>query len=407
MPAARRRSLSMLVKHLTHWLSGSRRSGRTGHRPRHRPGAPPPRRRGRGAPGAALLRPARLRPGRLGRRPATRSPDDRGARGIGRSHRDARVRRASRPSSTTTSTCSPTTSRCGPGRARSGVPDAHPRRLPRGDGRTRTPGERGPGSRSRRAGVGRTAGTERVTVHRFCQSTNVLGAGDLVERTIEQASGAATTPLTECETCCGFGGSTSILRPEMAAGVLARKLACVAESGADVLVADNPGCVLHLARRRHGRPRPRGPPPRRAPRPPPRPPRARRCTSRGGDATVEPMDGTSTDVDPWSTRGCRSPGRGRSTRGWRPVPCSPWCGCSPDGPRSASCRSWWSEGAAVGGVAALFVPAGERSARFFDVAYPRAAGGGLEPVLRGDRRGREPATTRVATRPTRPSCTSS
>jgi L-lactate dehydrogenase complex protein LldF len=86
----------------------------------------------------------------------------------------------------------------------------------------------------------------RVTVHRFCQSTNVLGAGDLVERTIEQVSGAATTPLTECETCCGFGGSTSILRPEMAARVLARKLACVAESGADVLVTDNPGCVLHL-----------------------------------------------------------------------------------------------------------------------------------------------------------------
>jgi len=85
-----------------------------------------------------------------------------------------------------------------------------------------------------------------VAVHRFCQSTNVLGAGDLVERTIEQAGGEATTPLAECETCCGFGGSTSILRPDVAAGVLARKLACVAASGADVLVTDNPGCVLHL-----------------------------------------------------------------------------------------------------------------------------------------------------------------
>jgi L-lactate dehydrogenase complex protein LldF len=74
----------------------------------------------------------------------------------------------------------------------------------------------------------------------------VLGAGDLVERMVERAGGAPTTPLAECDTCCGFGGSTSVLRPEVAAGILARKLACVAGSGADVLVTDNPGCVLHL-----------------------------------------------------------------------------------------------------------------------------------------------------------------
>ena len=85
-----------------------------------------------------------------------------------------------------------------------------------------------------------------VAVHRFCQSSNVLGAGDVVETTIEAATGSPTTVLRECETCCGFGGSTSILRPEVAAPVLARKLACVAESEADVLVTDNPGCALHL-----------------------------------------------------------------------------------------------------------------------------------------------------------------
>lgn len=86
----------------------------------------------------------------------------------------------------------------------------------------------------------------RVAVHRFCQSTNVLGAGAVVESTIESATGTPTVALRECETCCGFGGSTSILRPDVAAPVLARKLACVAEAEADVLVTDNPGCALHL-----------------------------------------------------------------------------------------------------------------------------------------------------------------
>lgn len=88
--------------------------------------------------------------------------------------------------------------------------------------------------------------TGSVAVHRFCQSTNVLGAGGIVEITVEQATGSPTVALRECETCCGFGGSTSILRPEVTAPVLGRKLACVAESDADILVTDNPGCALHL-----------------------------------------------------------------------------------------------------------------------------------------------------------------
>jgi Fe-S oxidoreductase len=52
--------------------------------------------------------------------------------------------------------------------------------------------------------------------------------------------------LPEAAVCCGFGGSTSLERPEMAREIAARKLDNVAQTDAAVLVTDNPGCLLHL-----------------------------------------------------------------------------------------------------------------------------------------------------------------
>lgn len=85
-----------------------------------------------------------------------------------------------------------------------------------------------------------------VTVHRFCQGSNMLGAGDRLERLIAGLCGVEVVPLAEAEVCCGFGGVTSMRAPEVAAGILGRKLENVRATGATVLVTDNPGCVIHL-----------------------------------------------------------------------------------------------------------------------------------------------------------------
>jgi Fe-S oxidoreductase len=52
--------------------------------------------------------------------------------------------------------------------------------------------------------------------------------------------------LPENGVCCGFGGSTSLTAPEVAAGILARKLGCVDDTGVGTLITDNPGCVIHM-----------------------------------------------------------------------------------------------------------------------------------------------------------------
>jgi L-lactate dehydrogenase complex protein LldF len=85
-----------------------------------------------------------------------------------------------------------------------------------------------------------------VTVHRFCQSGNVLGMRGEMEDLVQSVANVPVSPLPENGVCCGFGGSTSLTAPAVAAGILDRKLRCVDESGASVLVTDNPGCVLHM-----------------------------------------------------------------------------------------------------------------------------------------------------------------
>jgi Fe-S oxidoreductase len=86
----------------------------------------------------------------------------------------------------------------------------------------------------------------KVCIDRFCQSTNVLDLGHNTERLVRHLTDAEVMPLAESETCCGFGGSTSLVAPETAKQILKRKLDWIAGSGAPVLLSDNPGCVLHL-----------------------------------------------------------------------------------------------------------------------------------------------------------------
>lgn len=85
-----------------------------------------------------------------------------------------------------------------------------------------------------------------VTYHNFCQSANVLGIADAPRRLIQDVLGLELRELAEGSVCCGFGGSTSVRHPEVSERILARKLANVQETGARILVTDNPGCIMHL-----------------------------------------------------------------------------------------------------------------------------------------------------------------
>jgi iron-sulfur cluster protein len=84
------------------------------------------------------------------------------------------------------------------------------------------------------------------TYHPFCQTHTVLHADGAARRLLRDVCGIALRELPEATVCCGFGGSTSLVAPEVASGIVQRKLDNVDSTGATVVVSDNPGCLLHL-----------------------------------------------------------------------------------------------------------------------------------------------------------------
>ncbi|WP_052890084.1 LUD domain-containing protein [Thermogemmatispora carboxidivorans] len=85
-----------------------------------------------------------------------------------------------------------------------------------------------------------------VTYHDSCQSCNCLGLRTEARQIIRDVLGLELREMTDSDVCCGFGGSTSIEHPEIAERLLTRKLRHAEETGATLLVSDNPGCLMHL-----------------------------------------------------------------------------------------------------------------------------------------------------------------
>ncbi|GHO82765.1 L-lactate dehydrogenase (quinone) large subunit LdhH [Dictyobacter formicarum] len=87
---------------------------------------------------------------------------------------------------------------------------------------------------------------EMVTYHDSCQSCNCLGLRPEARRTIQSIPGLELKEMPNSDVCCGFGGSTSLEHPEVASRLLKNKLQNAQSTGASILIADNPGCLMHL-----------------------------------------------------------------------------------------------------------------------------------------------------------------
>lgn len=53
-------------------------------------------------------------------------------------------------------------------------------------------------------------------------------------------------PLADAEQCCGGAGIYNLLHPRLSATILSAKLACIAETGASLVLSGNPGCLMQI-----------------------------------------------------------------------------------------------------------------------------------------------------------------
>ena len=86
----------------------------------------------------------------------------------------------------------------------------------------------------------------KVTMHPTCHSTRLLGVGDRPERLLREVRGITMIDLPAAEECCGFGGTFSLKNPDVSVAMGADKARHVRESGAEVLVAGDNSCLMHI-----------------------------------------------------------------------------------------------------------------------------------------------------------------
>lgn len=86
----------------------------------------------------------------------------------------------------------------------------------------------------------------RVTYHPTCHSLRMLRVGDRPRRLLEAVRGIDLVELPEAHECCGFGGTFAVKNPDVSVAMGADKVRHVRETGAEVLVAGDASCLMHI-----------------------------------------------------------------------------------------------------------------------------------------------------------------
>ena len=86
----------------------------------------------------------------------------------------------------------------------------------------------------------------KVTYHDSCHLKRSLRVSKEQRELLKNTKGVEFVEMNDCDNCCGFGGSYSLLYPEISAPILEKKIQNIKESGADVVALDCPGCLMQI-----------------------------------------------------------------------------------------------------------------------------------------------------------------
>ena len=85
-----------------------------------------------------------------------------------------------------------------------------------------------------------------VAYHPTCHSLRMLGVGDRPRRLLEAVRGLELVDLPHALECCGFGGTFALKNADTSVAMGLDKARDVVASGAQVLVAGDSSCLMHI-----------------------------------------------------------------------------------------------------------------------------------------------------------------
>ncbi len=88
--------------------------------------------------------------------------------------------------------------------------------------------------------------TARIAYHPSCHLMRGMGIKKQPMALLEKVNGLEIVDFDEHEECCGFGGSFAAKNPGISGSMLNKKLKNIRNSGAEMIVSCDMGCLMHL-----------------------------------------------------------------------------------------------------------------------------------------------------------------
>jgi L-lactate dehydrogenase complex protein LldE len=73
-----------------------------------------------------------------------------------------------------------------------------------------------------------------------------MHVGDAPYRLLKAVRGIDLVDLPDATTCCGFGGTFALKNQDVSAAMCADKVAAIRQTGAEVVVAGDNSCLMHI-----------------------------------------------------------------------------------------------------------------------------------------------------------------
>jgi L-lactate dehydrogenase complex protein LldE len=86
-----------------------------------------------------------------------------------------------------------------------------------------------------------------VTYHDSCSGLRELGIRAQPRKLLSSVDGLELRELADADVCCGFGGTFCVKYSDISNAIVTQKQARIEESGADMLLAGDLGCLMNMA----------------------------------------------------------------------------------------------------------------------------------------------------------------
>ena len=87
----------------------------------------------------------------------------------------------------------------------------------------------------------------KAAYHDSCSGLRELGVREQPRQLLKSVQGLEIVEVSERDACCGFGGTFSVKYPDISNAIVEDKTKRIAETGANLRIAGDLGCLMNMA----------------------------------------------------------------------------------------------------------------------------------------------------------------